>query len=163
MRTSSQFRRAVAIPALLVLSLVGASSAAAAEPSASSPAHSVVVAGTGTLAARGSGVVRLAGTYALVGTMDGGSIRISGASRWTTIRVTGWASKTRLADGTLVFRGVHGSFFIVGRTIVTRIESSKVRFVATGHGRAFLRGHGQYWVNGVGPKPWSAPGLESAF
>lgn len=163
MQTTSRFRRAVAIPALLALSLVGASSVAAAEPSAPSQARAIVVAGTGTLAAHGSGVARLAGSYVLVGSMDGGSIRIAGASRWTTIRVTGWTSKTRLADGTLVFRGVHGSFFIAGRTIVTRIESSEVRFVATGHGRAFLRGHGEYWVNGVGPKPWSGPGLESAF
>lgn len=163
MPTTSPLRRAVIIPALLALSLVGASTASAAEPSASTRAPTVVVAGSGTLAAHGSGVARLAGSYILAGSMDGGTIRIAGASPWTKIRVAHWASKTRLADGTLIFRGVHGSFYIAGRTIATKLESTKVRFIATGHGRAFLRGHGEYWVNGVGPKPWTTPTAGSAF
>lgn len=163
MPTASPVRRAVLVPAIVALSLLGASSATAAEPATSTATRSVVVAGSGTLAARGAGVVRLAGSYVLVGAMDGGSIRIVGSSPWTTIRVTGWTSKTRLADGTLIFRGVHGSFFVAGRTIITTIESTRVRFVVTGHGRAILRGRGEYWVNGVGPKPWSTPGAESAF
>jgi hypothetical protein len=156
-------RRAAFIPALLALSLVGATSVAAAEPTATAPTRSVVVAGSGTLAAHGSGVARLAGSYVLTGSMDGGTIRIVGATRWTTIRVAEWASKTRLDDGTIVFRGVHGRFQIAGRTIGTRLESAAMRFIATGHGRAVLRGTGEYWVNGVGPKPWSAESVGAGF
>lgn len=163
MQSTRVLRRVAVIPALLVLFLVGASSAAAAAPPTATARTAVVIGGTGTLAAHGSGVARLAGSYALVGSMDGGSIRIVGASAWTTIRVTGWASKTRLADGTLIFRGVHGSFFIMGRTIRTTIESTKMRFSVTGHGVALLRGTGEYWVNGHGPKPWTTVGVESGF
>ena len=163
MHSPISLRRVVVIPALVILSLLGASSALAAEPSATTIGPSAVVTGRGVLAAHGAGVARLGGSYALTGSMDGGSLKIVGATRWTSIRVTGWASKTRLADGTLIFRGVHGSFAIAGRTIRTTIESPKMRFVARGHGRAFLRGEGEYWVNGVGPKPWSATGAESAF
>jgi hypothetical protein len=127
------------IPALLVLSLVAASTTLAAEPAAMGAAgatttRSVVVAGTGTLAARGSGVARLAGSYVLAGAMDGGSLRIVGATAYTTIRVTGWTSKTRYADGTLLYRGVHGTFYIAGRTLRTTISSTAMRFVAFGHG-----------------------------
>jgi hypothetical protein len=163
MTSTSTLRRAVVIPALLALSLAGASSALAVEPTATTTTRSVVVAGTGTLAAHGSGVARIGGSYVLVGSMDGGSITIVGATAFTTIRVTGWASKTRLADGTLIFRGVHGTYFIAGRTIRTRIESTNMRFVATGHGRVLLRGRGEYWVNGHGPFPWSTLGVEPTF
>jgi hypothetical protein len=163
MQSPRSLRRVVMIPALLALSLAGASSAFAAGPTPAAPERTVVVSGSGVLAAHGSGVARLAGSYILAGSMDGGSIRIVGATAWTKIRVTGWSSKTRLADGTLIFRGVHGKFHIAGRTIRTTIESTSMRFVATGHGRAVLRGHGEYWVNGVGPKPWSTPGSEPAF
>jgi hypothetical protein len=163
MQSARSVRRVVMIPALLALSLAGASSALAAEPTPAASDRSVVVAGSGVLAAHGSGLARLGGSYVLAGSMDGGSIRIVGATAWTKIRVTGWASKTRLADGTLIFRGVHGKFHIAGRTIRTTIESPQMRFVATGHGRALLRGRGEYWVNGVGPKPWSTSGREPAF
>ena len=163
MTSASTLRRAIVVPALLALSLAGASSALAAEPTTATTTRSVVVAGTGTLAAHGSGVARIGGSYVLVGSMDGGSITIVGATAFTTIRVSGWASKTRLADGTLIFRGVHGTYVIAGRTIRTRIESTKMRLVATGHGRVLLRGRGEYWVNGHGPFPWSTLGVEPAF
>jgi hypothetical protein len=163
MSSFTTIRRALVIPALLAVSLVGATSALAAEPAATTTTRSVVVAGTGVLAAHGSGVARLGGSYVLVGSMDGGSIKIVGATAFTTIRVTGWASKTRLADGTLIFRGVHGTYYVAGRTIRTTIESTKMRFVAAGHGLALLRGTGEFWVNGHGPFPWSSTGVERAF
>jgi hypothetical protein len=168
MQSSAAVRRVLMIPALLLLSLVAASTTLAAEPAATGVAgatttRSVVVAGTGTLAARGSGVARLAGSYILAGAMDGGSLRIVGATAYTTIRVTGWTSKTRYADGTLLYRGVHGTFYIAGRTLRTTITSTAMRFVAFGHGHALLVGRGQYWVNGHGPRPWSTAGVEPAF
>ena len=168
MQSSTAVRRVLMVPALLVLSLVAASTTLAADPAATSSAtttatRSVVVAGTGTLAARGSGVARLAGSYVLVGAMDGGSLRIVGATAYTTIRVTGWTSKTRYADGTLLYRGVHGTFYIAGRTLRTTITSTAMRFVAFGHGHALLIGRGQYWVNGHGPRPWSTAGVEPTF
>ncbi len=156
--------RAIVLPALLVTSLVGAPAVAAADdPVAATP--TVTVAGTGVLAAHGDGHVRLAGSYLLTGSLDGGSISIRGIDRWSTVRVTGWASKTRLVDGTVVYRFGNGTgyFRIAGRTLATRIESDAMRFSAAGHGRATLTGDGSYWVNGRGPLPWSDPGVEAAF
>ena len=79
------------------------------------------------------------------------------------MRVTGWISKTRLGDGSIVYRfgDATGHFVIAGRTIVTRIESHTMRLSATGHGRAWLIGTGTYWANGHGPFPWRAPAAES--
>ena len=163
MQSARRIGLGLVVPAALVVALVGAAPAAAAEPGASTTGRTAVVAGSGTLAARGSGVARLGGSYVVVGAMDGGSIRIVGAGPLATIRVTGWTSKTRLADGTLIYRGVHGTFHVAGRTLGTTIASTAMRFIATGHGAAFLRGEGQYWVNGRGPLPWSDPGADAAF
>jgi len=156
------------VPAILILGLVGAGPASAAEPTASTAQTgptAPTVSGAGTLAAHGSGHVRLGGSYVLTGSLTGGTLRIDGAGRYSTVRVTGWTSKTRQADGTIVFRfrGTTGHFRIAGRTIVTRIDSGAIRFTATGHGRAWLLGAGSYWVNGHGPKPWTATGATYAF
>jgi hypothetical protein len=155
--------RAIVLPIVLIGGLSGASSVSAADtepaPSASS------VAGTGVLAAKGDGHVRLAGSYLLTGSLDGGSITVRGVDRWSTIRVTGWRSKTRLADGSIVYRFGDGAgkFWISGRTLATTIESHAMRFTVAGHGRATLVGDGSYWVNGRGPLPWTDPGIEAAF
>lgn len=155
---------AILLPALLVAGLFGASSVAAAEDPAASPS-TVTVAGTGVLAAQGDGHARLVGSYVLTGSLDGGSIAIRGVDRWSIIRVTGWISKTRLADGTTIYRfgDRTGRYWIAGRTLATNIESGAMRFSAAGHGRATLTGVGSYWVNGRGPLPWTDPGVETAF
>jgi hypothetical protein len=113
--------RAILIPAALVVGLFGASGVAAADDPAADPA--ATIAGTGVLAAHGDGHARLAGSYLLTGSLDGGSLTIRGVDRWSTIRVTGWNAKTRLADGTLVYRfgDGDGTFWIAGRTIATTI------------------------------------------
>lgn len=159
--------RAILLPALLVAGLFGATSVSAAEdPAASTTA---TVAGTGVLAAHGDGHARLAGSYVLTGSLDGGTITIRGIDRWSTIRVIGWNAKTRLADGTLIYRfgDGGGQFWIAGRTLATNIESHAMRFTAAGHGRATLVGDGSYWVNGRGPFPWSPAepdaGAETTF
>ena len=156
--------RAIVLPALLVVGLFSASGVSAAEdPTATAPA--ATVAGTGLLTASGDGHVRLAGGYVLTGSLDGGSLSIRGIDRWSIVRVTGWVSKTRLADGTIVYRFGErtGQYRISGRTLATNIESDAIRFTAAGHGRATLVGAGSYWVNGRGPLPWSDPGEEAAF
>jgi hypothetical protein len=155
---------AILVPALLVVGLFGASSVSAADDPAAAP-PAATVAGTGVLAAQGDGHVRLAGGYLLTGSLDGGSIAIRGIDRWTTIRITGWVARTRLADGTIAYRfgDRSGTFWISGRTLATTIESDAMRFSAAGHGRATLVGDGSYWVNGHGPFPWTDPGAEAAF
>jgi len=164
MNVSPALFRAILLPAVLVVGLFGASNVAAADDPTAAPS-ATTVAGTGVLAAQGDGHVRLAGGYLLTGSLDGGSITIRGIDRWSTIRVTGWTSKTRLADGTVVYRfgDRTGQFWISGRTLATNIESDAMRFTAAGHGRATLDGDGSYWVNGRGPFPWSDPGVEAAF
>ncbi len=166
MQRLARFARLAIIPSALVFALAGATLVSAAELAPVEPSletSDVVISGTGTLAAHGSGYARLAGSYVLTGSMDGGWIRISGLSENDVVRVTGWGAKIRLADGTLIFRNVHGSYYVAGRLIVTEISSPQMRFVATGRGRAILRGEGEYWVNGHGPFPWSSEGTESDF
>jgi hypothetical protein len=162
MQIQSARTRAIVAMATLVFGLFGASSVSAAEPSTTS-VPPPTVAGSGVLTAHGDGHVRLGGSYVLVGSLDGGTLRIDGAGRLSTVRVTGWTSKTRLADGSLIyrFRDASGHFLIAGRTIVTRIESHAMRFTAGGHGRAWLIGAGTYWVNGRGPFMWTAPSAAS--
>lgn len=156
--------RALILPVVLISGLFGASTVAAAEePAGTQPA--ATVAGTGVLAAQGDGHARLAGSYVLTGSLDGGTLGIRGVDRWSSIRVTGWISKTRLADGTLFYRfgDRTGHYWIAGRSLVTNIESDAMRFRAAGRGRATLIGEGSYWVNGHGPFPWTSPGVETDF
>lgn len=159
--TSARWRAIVAAATLLV-GLVGASSVSAAEtatPAVTTP----TVAGSGTLVARGDGHVRIGGSYVLTGALVGGELRIDGAGVVSSVTVTGWISKTRLADGAVIYRfGDHaGRFLIGGRTIVSRITSHSIQLIAAGHGRAWLVGTGSYWANGHGPFPWTAPAAES--
>ena len=84
--------RAILLPALLVAGLFGASSVSAAEDPAAAP--TATIAGTGVLAAHGDGHARLAGSYILTGSIDGGTITIRGIDRWSVIRATGWNAKT---------------------------------------------------------------------
>jgi hypothetical protein len=149
--------RAIVVPTILVVGLLGAPSAfAAGEPADTS---AVTIAGTGTLSAQGDGHARLAGSYTLTGSLDGGILSIRGLTRYTAVRVTGWISKTRFADGSVLYRfgDRTGHYVIAGRTLVTNIESDAMRFTATGRGRATLVGEGTFWVNGHGPFPWSSP------
>jgi len=159
MRTLSALLRVAVLPAVLALAVAAPAAVGAAEPTT----DATVVAGTGTLAAKGSGYARIAGSYVLAGSMDGGWLKVTGVTRYTIVRVTGWTSKTRFADGSLLFRGVHGNFYIAGRTIATTISSPLTRFRATGHGRAYFAGEGVYYVNGHGPFRWSDGGAHSAF
>ena len=156
--------RAILLPAVLVVGLFGAASVSAADdPEVAAPA--ATVAGSGVLAAQGDGHVRLAGSYVLTGSVEGGTLGIRGVDRWSVIRVTGWSSKTRLADGTIFYRFGDGTghYLIAGRTLVTTIDSHAIRLSAAGHGRVSLVGTGTYWVNGRGPLPWTEPGADAAF
>ena len=158
---SARLRASIA-SAILLLGLVGTASVSAAEstaPTAATP----TVSGTGTLVARGDGHVRLGGSYVLQGSLDGGTLRIDGAGVISSVAVTGWISKTRLADGSVIYRFGEstGHFRIGGRTIVTRIASHSIKFSAAGHGRAWLVGTGTYWANGHGPFDWTAPAAPS--
>ena len=156
--------RASVVPAVLLVGLFSASTVSASDAPTATPSN-VTVAGTGVLAAQGDGHARLARSYLLTGSLDGGTIEIRGIDRWSAIRVTGWIAKTRLADGTLVYRfgDRTGQYWIAGRSLVTIIESDAMRFRAAGHGRATLRGEGSYWVNGRGPLPWSDAEVDAAF
>jgi hypothetical protein len=162
MQTRMARLRAAVASTILVVGLFGAATVSAAE-STTAAAPPPTVAGSGVLAAQGDGRVRLGGSYVLAGSLDGGTLRIDGAGVVSSLQVTGWVSKTRLADGALIYRFGDGTghFLIGGRAIVTRIESHSMRFSVAGHGRAWLIGSGTYWANGHGPFPWTAPAAES--
>lgn len=156
--------RAMLLPAVLIAGLFAATNVSAADETTPAP-PSPTVAGAGVLAATGDGQARLAGGYVLTGSLDGGTLAIRGVDRGSVVRVTGWTSKTRLTDGTIVYRfgDATGRFRIAGRSLATTIESEAMRFRAAGHGRATLAGTGSYWVNGRGPLPWTDPGTDAAF
>jgi len=158
MQTNSTRLRVAIVSAVFLVGVLGASSVSAAEATTAGPPPPTV-AGTGVLAAQGDGRVRLGGSYVLAGSLVGGTLRIDGAGVFASVRVTGWISKTRLIDGSVIYRfgDATGHFLIGGRTIVTRIQSHAIRFSAAGHGRAWLIGSGTYWANGHGPFPWTAP------
>jgi hypothetical protein len=147
--------RALAIPAALVVGLLGASAVSAAEPSASG---SVTVVGSGTLAAGGAGVAHVRGTFVITGSMRGGTLVIDGIDRTTAIRVTGWRAKVRIDADTLLYRHVFGSFTVAGRTIRVTITSPATRFVAAGTGAASLRGIGWYRIDGGATHRWTRHG-----
>jgi hypothetical protein len=164
MHVPSARLRASLLPAVLIAGLFGASTGSAAEDPTASPS-TISVAGTGVLTAQGDGHARLAGSYVLTGSLEGGTLVIRGIDRWSSVRVTGWISRTRLAGGGLLYRfgDRTGQYRIVGRSLATNIESDAMRFSAAGRGRATLRGEGSYWVNGRGPLPWSDPAVGTAF
>lgn len=165
MLTHSSPIRTLLVPAVLAAGLLGAGPVSAAETTTPQPTAAVaVVAGTGALTADGDGYVQLGGTYAVTGTIVGGSLRISGAGYFSSVHVTGWLSRTRLANGTTVYRfGDHrGTFTISGRTIVTRVVSHSIHLDAAGHGRAWLVGTGTYSANGHGSLPWAPAGTSTA-
>lgn len=160
MRHLARSVRLLALPAALAISLASTSVVSAAEPASTT---STVIQGTGKLAAGGAGYAKVAGSFVLVGSMDGGWVRVSGLAGPDIVRVTGWTSRTRLADGSLLFRGVHGRVYVAGRRIAVAMSGPHIRFVATGHGAAFLKGEGTYRVNGGPAQPWSSGGARYTF
>jgi hypothetical protein len=162
MSTLSARLRVTIVSAILLLGLIGTSTASAAAAT-TEPVPAPTVAGAGVLVAHGDGHIRLGGSYVLAGSLDDGTLRIDGAGMLSSITVTGWTSRTRLADGSIVYRfgDATGHFLIGGRTIVTRIVSHSMCFSATGHGRAWLIGSGTYRANGHGPLPWTAAAATS--
>lgn len=161
MRRLPTSMRLVALPAALVAALLTTSVAVAAEPAAATDA--TLIAGRGTLAASGAGTARVAGSFVLVGSMDGGWVKVSGLAGPDIVRVTGFGSRTRLADGSILFRNVHGKVYVAGRRVVVTLSGPHIRFIATGRGIAWLRGVGTYSVNGGRPQRWSSIGLSAAF
>jgi len=160
MRHLSRSFRWLALPAALAITLAATSLVAAAEPASTA---STVVPPAGSLGAGGAGYARVAGSFVLVGSMDGGWIKVSGLAGSDAVRITGWASRTRLSDGSLLFRGVHGSVYVAGRRIGVTLGGPHIRFLATGHGAAFLKGEGTYRLNGGAEQPWSSDGARYAF
>ena len=159
MRDLSRSLRPLALPAALALSFAATSVAAAAPASSAA----TVVQGTGTIAASGDGYARAAGSFVLTGSMDGGWVKVSGLAGPDIVRITGWTSRTRLVDGSLLFRGVHGTVYVAGRRIAVAMSGPHIRFVATGHGEVFLKGAGTYSLNGGTAQPWSSPGDRYTF
>jgi hypothetical protein len=150
----------MALPATLAISLGSSAIAAAAEPASTTV---TVAQDTGTLAASGAGYAKVAGSFVLVGSMDGGWVKVSGLAGPDVVRITGWASRTRLTDGSLVYRGVHGKVYVKGRRVAVTMSGPHIRFLATGHGTTFLKGEGTYSLDGGASRPWTEAGARYPF
>src|SRR5260221_11562827 len=102
MQTNLTRLRATVVSAVLLIGLFGVGSVSAADdPTATTTPPTV--AGTGVLTAQGDGRVRLAGSYILAGSLDGGALPVDGAGVFSSVPVTGWISRTRLADGSTIY------------------------------------------------------------
>jgi hypothetical protein len=153
------------IPAALVLALVGVPTAAAVEPSpAPSPAPAVVQLDPvpGGLAAAGRGSVRIHvpqdGT--VTGTIRVGRLRVRGAE---AVTVEKFATKETLKDGSVLYRGVQGSFSVGGKTFTLWMAGDGLRFTATGDGIAFLQGRGKFRVDDHAVRGWKLRGVHVRF
>jgi len=156
---------AAAIPTALVVALVGVPAAAAVEPAPTpSPAPAALTLDPvpGGLAAFGHGSARIhiPQDGNVTGKMTLGRLRVRGAD---AVTVEAYARRETLKDGSVLYRGVRGSFSVSGKTFTLWLAGDDLRFAATGDGIAFLRGHGKFRVDARSIRGWTLRGIHVRF
>jgi hypothetical protein len=154
---------AAAIPTALAIALVGVPAVAAVEPAPTpTPAPLPLDPVPGGLAAFGHGSARIhiSQDGNVTGKMTLGRLRVRGAD---AVIVQVYASRETLKDGSLLYRGVRGSFSASGKTFTLWLAGDDLRFVATGDGIALLKGHGKFRVDGRIMRGWTLRGIYVRF
>jgi len=156
---------AAAIPAALAVALVGVPAVAAIEPaptSAPAPAALTLDPVPGGLAAFGHGSARIhiPQDGSVTGKMTLGRLRVRGAD---AVTVEAYASRETLKDGSVLYRGVRGSFSVTGRTFTVWLAGDDLRITATGDGIALLKGHGKFRVDDRPIRGWTLRGIHVRF
>ncbi len=99
--------------------------------------------GTGTLTAKGKGLVALRGN--LSATLSGaGLLVIRDRGGDAKIEVTGRGFKKELKNGIVAYIGFDGKAEISGSKIDVALKGRNIELEATGTGRFLLRGYGSY-------------------
>jgi hypothetical protein len=156
---------AAAIPAALAVALVGVPAAAAVEPApipTPGPTALTLDPVPGGLAAFGHGSARIhiPQDGSVTGKMTLGRLRVRGAD---AVTVEAYASRETLKDGSVLYRGVRGSFSVSGKTFTVWLAGDDLRITATGDGIALLKGHGKFRVDGRIIRGWTLRGIHVRF
>ena len=119
---------------------------------------SVVLDGTGTLTAEGSGGALIRGDIEMQLSADAGSLSVCDRAGDMTINVIG--EGTRSDDGSIVvYTGFNGEAAITGSDVVVTMTGTGIELVVEGTGTAVLIGTGSYEVVGGRSGEWRNPDL----
>lgn len=113
--------------------------------------------GAGVLDAYGNGLVAVKGRIDLAATADGGILLVKDEAGDAVVRVRG-DGRTVSWRGFTVYFGLDGEATVTGSNVGVVIVGEQIRLHAAGRGWAYLKGHGEFFVNGRGPFPWSPEG-----
>lgn len=129
-------RRVLVLVSLLLLLSLGFTAAAEAAE----------VEGTGRIWAKGAGYARIKGD-GVVNIVGHGAavVWIKGAD---TLRAIGDGRRWELPNGTVVYAGWQGLIHAEGDSLSIRMLGGIIEFIAEGTGWVYLRGRGDYIVNG---------------
>ena len=121
-------------------------------------AGSVILDGTGTLTAEGSGTALVRGDVEMQLSADAGSFSVCDRAGDMAINVAG--EGTRTDDGSIViYTGFNGDATITGSDVVVTMTGTGIELAVDGTGTAVLIGTGSYEVAGGRSGEWRNPDL----
>ena len=121
-------------------------------------AGAVVLNGTGTLTAEGSGTALVRGEIEMQLSADSGSLSVVDRAGDMVINVTG--DGTRTEDGSMVvYTGFNGDATITGSDVVVTMTGTGIELTVEGTGTAVLIGTGSYEVTDGQSGEWRNPDL----
>lgn len=144
-----------------VVGIAGLAYAAFATPAthAADPTPDVVLQGAGTLSARGTGVAAVKGLMDYRGNGAIGDILlVKDVAGDATVEVNGY-NGTGQFQGFTVYFDFRGTVTAKGTDVAVIIVGHDIELRAAGRGWAFLKGRGEYRVNGGPPRPWTDAGV----
>lgn len=113
--------------------------------------------GTGRLEARGDGLIAVKGRMDYKARADRGVLLVKDIAGDAEVDVQGEGDCTAEFRGFKVCFGT-GEARITGSDVAVILVGNNLEVNVTGKGWAFLKGRGQYLVNGQGPFPWNPDG-----
>jgi len=121
-------------------------------------AGTVVLSGTGTLTAEGSGTALVRGDIEMQLSADAGSLSVVDRDGDMVITVTG--DGTRTEEGSIViYMGFNGDAMISGSNVVVTMTGTGIELTVEGTGTAILIGTGSYVVTDGRSGEWRNPDL----
>lgn len=107
--------------------------------------NAVILNGTGTLTAEGSGTAVISGSINMSLTADAGMLSVCDRDGDMNIMISGNGTRTQ-EDSTVVYTGFNGSAYINGSDVTVTITGSGIELEVEGTGTALLTGTGSYSV-----------------
>lgn len=115
------------------------------------------LAGAGVLDAQGDGLIAVRGRMDLEVSADEGILLVKDVDNDAVVRVDG-NGQTAQWNGFTVYFGFNGNATVKARDAGVIVIGKNIDLHVEGRGWAFLKGEGEYTVNGHGPFPWSPEG-----